>query len=135
MSWKLTGIVSQKRVGSTARKMLLLSMADKANDDGTGVFASLATLADMCEMSRPTVKRILKEFVDEKLIHHVGMRGNKNGAQTNEYDLDVEAIQALTSISGSTRKATNPVHHDPGSPRTRVTMSADPGHHDPQTYP
>ena len=119
MSWKLTGIVSQKRVGSMARRMLLLSMADKANDDGSGVYASFATLADMCESSRPTVKRLVKEFIEEGLLRHVGMRACANGA-TNEYDIDVAAVEALPNLWDKTGVKADPVHHDPGSTRTGV---------------
>ena len=133
MSWKLTGLVSQKRVGSTTRKLVLLSMADKANDDGGGVYASFATLAEMCEASRATVKRVVKEFLSEGLVRHVGMRGFTNGAQTNEYDLNVEAIGALDAIATQPRSKADPVHHDPGSPRTRSKVNPDPVHGDPPT--
>lgn len=127
MSWKLTGLVSQKRVGSQSRKLLLLSMADKANDDGSGVFASFQTLADMCESSRATVKRLIKQFEDEKLIKHVGMRTCKNG-QTNEYDISLEVLNELPDIGEKTGVTVNPVQSKPGSPRsrTRVTMTPKP---------
>lgn len=129
MSWKLTGIASKKRVGSTARKFLLVAMCDKANDDGTGVYASFGTLADMIEGSRPTVKRIVKEFLDEGLIRHVGMRACTNGA-TNEYDICVEALEALPEIGD---KKPNPVHGEPGSQRTRSKANPHPVHDDPPT--
>lgn len=129
MSWTLTGIASKKRVGSTARKFLLVAMCDKANNDGTGVYASFGTLADMIESSRPTVKRIVKEFLSEGLIRHVGMRSCLNG-ETNEYDVIIEALHALPEIE---EKKLNRGHGDPGSDRPRSTATPDPGHGDPTT--
>lgn len=136
MSWKLTGIISQKVVGSTTRKLLLLSMADKANDDGSGVYASFATLAAMCEASRPTVKRLIKAFMDEGLIRHVGLRACRNGS-TNEYDLDVGAIEALPDVGAEAPAAKKPkvnrVHGEPGPEKTRSKVNPNPVHGEPAT--
>lgn len=137
MSWKLTGIVSQKKLGSTVRKYLLHSMCDKANDDGSGVYASFHTLAEMIDASRPTVKRIIKDFLDEGLITQVGIRPCYNG-HTNEYAINVEAVMALPDIKPvaekkATRVKVNRVHGEPGSPQTGVTATPDPVQGEPPT--
>lgn len=134
MSWKLTGIVSRKRLGSQSRKLLLLSMADKANDDGTGIYASFQTLADMCESSRATVKRLIKQFEDDGLVFHAGMHGNQNGAQTNNYSIDIDALTALPDIEtkkAKTRVTLDPVQKEPGSPRSKTRVAAHPVQHEP----
>lgn len=110
MSWKLTGLVARKRVGNATRRLILLSMSDKANDDGTGVYASFATIAHSCELSRATAKRVIKDMESEKLVKCVGTRACKNGA-TNIYTLNVSAIRALPDLDAKL----NPVQAEPGS--------------------
>lgn len=125
MSWPLTGLVASKVIGSPVKRLVLLTMASRANDDGTGIFASFATMARDCELSRATVKRAIKDLEDEGLVKQVGVRPCANG-KTNDYSMSVRRISALPNIKkdrgqsepGSERtgvKAENPVHSDPGS--------------------
>lgn len=137
MSWEIVGLVSSKRVGSQARRMLLISMADKANDDGSGVYASFQTLASMCECSRATVKRLVKDFCDEGLIHHVGMKPCVNG-MTNEFNVVIDAIMTLPprkdkeeKPAAKARRSVDRVHSEPGS--RQISAAAHRAHQDPTT--
>lgn len=125
MSWKVVNLVADKRVGSPARKLVLIAMADRANPDGSGVYASFATIADMAEISRPTAKRIIKEFSDEGLIRHVGERECRYGT-TNVYDLDVTAIEALPASAAASERTKEPrmnrVQFEPGKETTGITV-------------
>lgn len=142
MSWELVGKVSRRKVGGQSRKLLLMTMADKANDDGSGVYASFSTLAEACEMNRATVKRLIKEFEDEGLVAKVGERECSNG-RTNDYTLNVDAIDALPRIAKRTGFTTHPVRQTPGAiaapgaPDTPTGCVAppDPVRGAPQTYP
>lgn len=140
MSWKLTGLVAHKITGSAVRRLVLLTMCDKANDDGSGVYASFATVARECELSRATAKRTIKEFENEGLITQVGKHPCLNG-ETNDYTVNVTALRALPDLpkhkapgSQRTRSADTPVasepglQSDPGSlrPETRVTVTPKP---------
>ena len=69
-------------------------MADKASDDGSGIWCSKATIALETELSRSTVKRLIKELEAEDLIIATGRRKNAHG-YTVEYAINLNAICAL----------------------------------------
>lgn len=94
MSWHVVAAVAERKVGSHARRLLLITMADKANRDGSGIYASVSTLARESEITDRTVQRLMKEFTDEGLIKLVGKRSCKGG-HTNEYDIDLEVVEKL----------------------------------------
>ena len=102
MSWHVTSLVARKIIGSPTLCLLLRSMADKANDDGAGIYASFATLGGMSELSRDTAKRAIKELEARGLVKCVGQRAldgsverAKPGYYTNEYRIELEAVAAL----------------------------------------
>lgn len=97
MSAELSGIASRKIAGGAARRTLLRALTDQANNDGTGIYASVATLARDSELSDRTVQTHLKAFVAENLLRHVGRRECTHG-YTNEYAINVAALKALPDI-------------------------------------
>lgn len=131
MSWKLTGLVSARICGGPIRKIMLLTLASYANDDGMGVFASFGTMAEACEIDRKTAKRILQAFEVEGLAVKVGTRECRNG-WTNEYALSVERINALPVVEAMTRGAPPPGRDAPGATGPRGARS-DPGRDAPPT--
>lgn len=120
MSWEVTGLISRRKIGSQTRRLLLLTMGDKANDDGSGIYASVATLARDSEISESSVRRTVKDFLTEGLLRHVGQRECRNG-YTNIYEIVLEAIEALPEIK---RKPDTPVTVKPLSPRTPAKAKA-----------
>ena len=116
MSWQLTGLVSRKKWGGQTRRLLALTMADKANDDGSGVYASVRTLARDSEISEATARRTLKEFLDAGIIVKTGERPCLNGA-TNVYCLQPEIIEAMADLKPA-KQADTPVTVRPVSRRT-----------------
>lgn len=134
MSWYLTGIVSARTIGNQNRRLLLLTMADKANDDGSGIYASIKTLAEDSEMSVSTVRRLIKDFLDEGVLIHVGERKCVNG-YTNEYSLVEGAIDKLPLLPSRQRLKERKANKDPFHADTPVTVKgvesgADPCHRD-----
>lgn len=113
VSWPLTGMVASKVIGSPVKRLVLLTMASRANDDGTGIYASFATMARDCELSRATVKRTIKELEDDGLVRQVGTRPCANG-KTNDYTISVRRISALPDIKKHRGQS------EPGSERTRL---------------
>ena len=91
MSRKLVTLVYERRIGSLLRKAVLACMADRANDDGTGIWISKSRIADEIEASRRSVITVVQEFVDEELLFDHGYRGRK----TIEYSMNVPAVEAL----------------------------------------
>lgn len=78
--------------------------ADRASDDGAGIWASKVNIAADIEMSRQGVQKIIKEFVGAGIITEVGKRKIQNGF-TFEYALNLDAINALESTRKSSQDA------------------------------
>lgn len=94
MSRKIAALVYTRRAGSMIRKALLAYFAERANDDGTGVWASKQRIADEIEASRRAVITNIQEMVNEGLLIEVGKRSFENG-YTMEYAMNLKAIAAL----------------------------------------
>lgn len=117
MSHKVVTLVYSRVVGSAHRKAILAYMADRASDDGRGVFCSKGTIADETEIARSTVFKTIRDLVDEGVLIEVGHRACKNGA-TVVYDLDLEAIRAFPEVkSNQSASRTSP----PAGPVRSVT--------------
>lgn len=94
MSRSVATLVYSRQVGSMARKAVLAYMADRANDDGSGVWAAKQRIADEIECSKQTVITTVKALVADGLISETGRRPNSNG-YTVEYCLNLDAIARL----------------------------------------
>jgi DnaA N-terminal domain len=148
MSWELVSEAYKHTLGTTLRKALIVFLADKASDDGSGIFTSKPTMAATLDAGITSIKRTLAEFKEEGLITEIGTRKCPNG-YTIEYRLNVEALEALplTSVAERKKGYNNPlsfsskdtpstvdgVHHGRGSPRTGSTVDPHPVHCGPLT--
>jgi len=94
MSWKLQALVADRVCGSITRKMVLLNMASRANDDGTGVYASLPMIAGWCEVDARTVRRVVRDLEAECVIVQCGWKDVKNG-KINAWNVNVEVVESL----------------------------------------
>lgn len=81
------------------KKMVLLSLADNANDEGTDCFPSIATIVEKCSMGERTVFRHLSSLEDDQLIK----RHERPGQSTN-YVINVEKIRELVAIKLAQKK-------------------------------
>ena len=97
MSHKITTLVYSKIIGSVHRKAILAYMADRASDDGSGVWCSKGTIAKETECGRSTVIRESLAFVEAGIITPTGSRKCSTGS-TVEYRLNLEAIRALPDV-------------------------------------
>lgn len=98
MSWKVQALVGERVCGSMLRKMVLINMAARANDDGSGVFAAIPTIAAWCEVDARSVRRVLRALEEDGLIRAVGSRVYR-GKIINEWELDVGAIWGLRVVA------------------------------------
>lgn len=94
MSRRVATLVYSKQAGSLARKAVLAYFADRANDDGSGVWTAKQRIADEIECSKQTVITIVKALLADGLISEVGRRPNGNG-YTVEYTINLPAVEAL----------------------------------------
>lgn len=76
----------------SAKKMVLLALADSANDEGTNCFPSVATIIEKCSMGERTVFRHLASLEEDGLIS----RHERPGRSTN-YVLNVVEIQVIAA--------------------------------------
>ncbi|WP_347267910.1 helix-turn-helix domain-containing protein [Paracoccus sp. (in: a-proteobacteria)] len=119
MSNLISASVQRRLVGSATRKSVLSYMADKAADDGSGIWTSKANIARDLELSRRGVQLAIQELIRDGLVTETGQRDCKHGF-TVEYSIVIEAVDNLPS----TREPRSPRESD-----ARVTR--EPGSHDP----
>lgn len=97
MSNHLISEVYKRKVGSLARKALMVLLADKASDDGSGIWASKLRMADELGATKQTVLNTLKSLMDDGLIREVGTRPCARG-YTVEYAINPDALRALPLV-------------------------------------
>jgi len=130
MSFHVASICTRHKFGSATRKQVITFLADKASDDGSGIWCSKGTVAQSTELSKSTVKRVFLQFLSEGIIFETGRRNNSHGF-TVEYRINLDQVTQLPltkELSETTGVTVNPVQHEPprgvtvhpqgGSPRT-----------------
>ena len=90
MSFTLMAKVMPLNMGSLAKKMVLLKLADQASDSGY-CWPSYQTIADACQVSRRTVIRHIKTLEEEGYltITRVYDKANKQNS-SNRYQLTID---------------------------------------------
>ena len=91
------------------RKMVLLALADNANDEGTNCYPSVGTIVEKCSLSERTVQGHLQALEETGLIQ----RKERSGRSTH-YTLNVERITAL-ALARKLEKASQRHRSDVGS--------------------
>lgn len=94
MSNAVSTLVYSRLVGSMARKAVLGYFADRASDDGSGIWTSKQRIADEIECSKQTVITVIRGLIADGLVAEVGERRCGNG-YTVEYRMVLEGIAAL----------------------------------------
>lgn len=97
----------------------MVLLADKASDDGRGIYASKQTMADELCTSKQTVITVIKELLADGLLKAVGQNKITAG-YTVEYAINVAKLQALPLVKchadresrGLTSQAALPVKDD-----------------------
>ena len=88
MSMRLMVQAMNCEVGNPARKLVLLKLADNANDDGI-CFPSYQYIADKCEMSKRSAISHIDDLIKMGLVTKKA-RKNKDGSNANLYLLHLE---------------------------------------------
>jgi len=140
MSWRIANECAERRFGSAARKQIIMFLADKASDDGSGIWCSKGTIQRHTELSESTVKRTIIDFLQEGILIETGRRHCKNG-YTVIYRIVLERVASMETTAEPdivTGVTVNPVQPEPGtgSTVTGVRGSRWPGygvHGGPQT--
>ncbi|MFV1484931.1 MULTISPECIES: hypothetical protein [unclassified Phaeobacter] len=120
MSWRVANECAERRFGSAARKQIIMFLADKASDDGSGIWCSKGTIQRHTELSESTVKRTIIDFLREGILIETGRRHCKNG-YTVIYRIALERVAALEPTAEpdiETGVTVNPVQPEPGTGST-----------------
>lgn len=103
------------------RKSVMALFADKASDDGTGIYASKQTMADELCCSKQALLDTIKAFILEGLLVEVGKRRVANGF-TVEYGIVVDALEALPLVKCHAERAARQSASLTGQPAGLVNM-------------
>lgn len=103
MSNHLRSLVDTRKTGSSTKKAVLSHMADKAADDGSGIWASKQTMADELELGRSTVIEAINVLIGDGLLAKIGTKPCLNG-HTTEYQINITAVKALELVTCHARK-------------------------------
>ncbi|MCF8486585.1 MAG: hypothetical protein K9G71_15370 [Rhodobacteraceae bacterium] len=98
MSWRVANECADRRFGSAARKQIIMFLADKASDDGSGIWCSKGTIQRHTELGESTVKRTISDFLKEGILIETGRRPCKNGF-TVIYRIVLARVMTLESMS------------------------------------
>ena len=103
MSMRLMVQAMNCKVGNPARKLVLLKLADNANDDGI-CFPSYQYIADKCEMSRRSAINHIEDLIRMGLVSKKE-RKNKDGSISNLYFLQLEQYSENSALGGGENSA------------------------------
>ncbi|HHF5159193.1 TPA: helix-turn-helix domain-containing protein [Haemophilus influenzae] len=98
MSMRLMVQAMNCKVGNPARKLVLLKLADNANDDGI-CFPSYQYITDKCEMTRRSAISHIEYLIKMGLVSKKE-RKNKDGSISNLYFLHLEQGSENFALGG-----------------------------------
>ncbi len=109
------------RVGSSGRKLVLIKLADNANDEGY-CWPSYQNIADHCEMGRSTVKSHIKQLEKDGFLTVIERNGGKS---SNRFQLHVSQGQTKERTVAA-RSNPDPVKVEPGQNQAHTQSDPDP---------
>lgn len=137
MSYHVEYRCSNRKFGSAPRKQIAMYLANKAGDDGSGIWCSKHTIARDTELSLATVKRTIRDFLAEGILIAIGMRETSRHGQTVIYRIALEVVDELEPLHAAkgpfgTGVTVNPVQP---APATGVRVTPRPGSQRPPNNP
>ncbi len=120
MSWRVANECADRRFGSAARKQIIMFLADKASDDGSGIWCSKRTIQRHTELGESTVKRTISDFLKEGILIETGRRPCKNGFTVvcRIVLARVMALESMAEPDEGTGSTVDPVQPEPGTGST-----------------
>jgi hypothetical protein len=125
MSNHLISMAYKRDLRTAMRKSVMVLLADKASDDGSGIYASKQTMADELCCSKQTVIDTVKAFLGEGLLIEIGQRRNANGF-TVEYGINVAALEAIPLVGCHAARQSAKLTSQPAGPVNDVDVTSQP---------
>lgn len=118
MSMILMVAAMKAKIGNPIRKLVLIKLADNANDDGI-CWPSYRHIADHCEVDRKTVIRHIQWLEDNRFLSKQYRKDDERGNKSNVYRVDIAGgIAHLGSQNPYPSTTESPAPRVIESPRT-----------------
>lgn len=118
MSMLLMVAAMKSKLGNPIRKLVLIKLADNANDDGI-CWPSYRHIADQCEIDRKTAIRHVEWLEENKFLSKQYRKDDERGNKSNVYRIDIASGTAhLGSQNTQPSGAESPPPSGTESPRT-----------------
>lgn len=88
MSMLLMVAAMKSKIGNPIRKLVLIKLADNANDEGV-CWPSYRHIADHCEIDRKTAMRHIQWLEDNKFLSKTYRKDDERGNKSNVYRVDI----------------------------------------------
>lgn len=124
MSNHLISATYKRALGTGTRKAVMVLMADKASDDGRGIYASKKTMADELDLSKQTVISTIKSLIADDLLVEIGERRCDTG-HTVEYAINVDVLFAMPRVRYEQKRAEKAKNRKRPSPVKDFDRSTD----------
>ena len=97
MSMLLMVKAMQSKVGNPLRKLVLLKLADNANDQGE-CWPSYQYISDQCEMSKRSVMAHIEALIESGFLRKEHRLGGEKGNKSNLYTLRIPVAGVVQEI-------------------------------------
>jgi hypothetical protein len=124
MSIKLMSQIWDIPTDTPAEKLVLLALADRADDDGTSIRPSKVGVAERCCLDRRTVQRIMDRLIEKKILNLV----HERVGMPSIYQIDVAMVNKLVNDKGCGTTPQGVRHDATGGVRHQTTGGAAPDH-------
>ena len=120
MSIRLMSMVFENEKLSSTEKLIMLALADHANDEGKSIYPSQSTVSRKTGLARGTVNKHIQSLIDKEYLWDKGYRIDKS----NVLELEIN-VKTLIQDVGVTEDDTPPVGvdvtEDDGGVSSRMT--------------
>ena len=133
MSNLVSNLIQTKKVGSLTKKAILMYMADKASDDGSGIWVIKSNMAADLEMTDRAVRIHIKDMIAMGIVSESGQRQCRSG-YTIDYSINLNIIHALQPTR-STPERDSPLNDIQPHPCMTFTPTPERGSDKPSIEP
>jgi len=125
MSMLLMVKAMQTKVGNPLRKLVLLKLADNANDQGE-CWPSLQYIADQCEISKRSVISHISALCDSGLLKKEHREGKFKANASNLYTLTIHSETPALHSANNSLGGETPALPPSETPAPRISNSLEP---------
>lgn len=125
MSMLLMVKAMQSKVGNPLRKLVLIKLADNANDFGE-CWPSYQHIADQCEISKRSVMVHISSLIDAGFLRKEKRLGGVKGNKSNLYTLMLASADNSLPSANAAPPSESPAPPPSESPAPRISHSLEP---------